>query len=834
MQIHKVHSFKSNTLADTTAPATPPSATSEQDLATQTLAEAFNKTGAQNNQVSSLFDTFDSSPAASGIPPAVGPDGTLTPGASSSIPTPENLLMENPSLRLILDKVAERYQNKKEELLQKKAALEKQAQTATPDELAQLNQQITQINSDVTNIIQYQARLAQMQSGDTNIFAEELDKLSLATDFKHPENFDLNGDGWIGKPKEAGSYAIMIGTDGTKILADYAGNPITSPFPNRDPWKVSKGGVDLITKDQALAQATTDDDEKKVDAYMQLSNPGAKDHVSGTTPYDFNAQIGMNIPPYIWVKKDKDGTPLFDETDASHAVPKEFVQSGTEISQEVPSKDDMKHWMQMRVAKVIVESVKVRTVDGKEVKKSGYAQDISFLDADGKVLATFRVVGKKTGANPGAVDVNKNTHYVFASTVQMHLDASGTEFPIDIEADGMKSTGRTRLADYKNTASLKAFYENLGIPYSPGAGYPGEHGGFSPSEANPERNNVARQAAEYNINDAFLNPLPLIPDPSRQNFLPGSGYNDVTNETTSAGYTSVYMDDTQDNQMPGATVNDERTLLSGIVVTQARGIINVANGYNNIVTVKPVDQAKGKSIDKIYNKDNITRADQAEWKTVVHGGSGRTVVVDKGAGDLYAEASFVWKESSSRDDMVYIRTSGGQGDASTHLGNPKNFIHVHEGGGSKVYIDNPLDLQQKDVKLDKNKQPDPNDPANLGGHAGDDYYDISGARAKWSYQPDADIPGASGRGALDHNAQTSSDAIGQAFSDAETKIWDEAIHKRPDEEALKKSSEGAVLESDKIYTDSKNSLDAAFAAMEGSGVLSGGGAAVGDGLDTEK
>ena len=817
MKITGLQNFKSNTVGEAPAQATGRATTSDGEaLPTEEIADAFRDAETPPvPAVSNPFDLWGEAGATETERPYVTEEGVIVATSTDRrTPSLDALLSQYPKLRFFLDDIRTKYVAKQDEFYKKIEELKKQLRTATPEQAGPLNREIERLKNEIVYINQDLQKLDQMLVEQQAVWKEEKLSFSRAADFKDVAQHDKNLDGWIGKPNEKDSYKLLVGKDGRKIIADSKGQPITLPYPNgaNYEWEISSGGLNLIDKQTAEKETNSEEDEGvHYDAYLQLATPGQKDHFDRP----FNAQISLNLPPYIWVQKGEDGEAKIDD-DTGQYIPKEFKQEGERIFQSPPEETDLDQWVQVRIGSATVTSVQVDTVDGKKVEKTvdgkkvparGFHQVLTIGDAEGTTtLAKLKIVGAKTGGNPGSINIDRHTHYFFASTAQMHLDAKDLLNPIELNAADMESTGRTLLAE--DTAKL---YEQLGYD--------------DPMKRVGDRKDAAKEAVRYNIEDAYIDKTPRMHQ--RPNYGAGSVETAVDDYSSPYAGTSIYVGDESGQKMGGgvnvgsgfADTENERTLLSGLVVTEFRGIATMS-AFNDLVTVRDVKEFRDQDLKDIYEKENIPYKDGADWMTVIEGNGGRNAVWGK-TGNLYAtDIGFLWKESQETREDVYVTTGGGISGSTSSEFNPKNFLHIKEGTGAHIEIDNPFDASQQTINDKKDEDgnvigQDTDDV--LHGTKGDDYYDVPRG-ALWSTPNEGDIPGyKSGR-----NKATSNEGIMEKVEEVKAKILDEAIAKRIEDKWLENFvADDWTFEGNEIYSDNKNWLDAAFAAFSETGIGGG-------------
>lgn len=266
---------------------------------------------------------------------------------------------------------------------------------------------------------------------------------------------DINADGWIGEPDKALRIVNDVRfKDGTKGSALY--NAETKKYQ----FKFSSDGIPVTSKwfDPSRTWTVTREGLKKADSSDINKYKYKEDLVldvdSSVKPWQnsFGAHINIIVPDYITVKADDNGDADIrkDKTSGTYYIPADFVYENGSIKQLPPPEEEMYKYVQKRVDKVEVVSVKPMKSDASGIDEDakGYDQIVRFKDSLGFIVAEFRIRGDQT----------KSNGQQFASSFGFALDngtstASSSEKvderkeSVCIDATRMKSTCQHNIGD---------------------------------------------------------------------------------------------------------------------------------------------------------------------------------------------------------------------------------------------------------------------------------------------------------------------------------------------------------------------------------------------------
>ncbi|MDZ4224420.1 MAG: hypothetical protein U1D33_00790, partial [bacterium] len=318
-----------------------------------------------------------------------------------------------------------------------------------------------------------------------------------------------------------------------------------------------------------------------------------------------------------------------------------------------------------------------------------------FEDAEKNVVARLKVEGITT-TNPSPLasgQLANGQYYIAASTVGVAvnggLDDAGEPIlhtarisPMVIDASNFRSTGRV-LPELPN--SRANFFEELGIdPVLNG------EGAIRGSKLSNNKKDArrAQNAAYFSTHGGFLDPDPRFldvhnPGSEIRESLGVDRKEDHVGEEIAEKFglkngrvsvSAVYLD--KNNKL----YDEYRT---GIFIKGIRGNITGTDA-NDIIVVPAPNEEKLRDL-LAYGAAEIT-PDMPVYATVVDGRGGRNIVVSKG-GDLYArEVTFLWRESETEGDRVYVHTSNKE--SHSHA----TFIHIGDEHPESVHLDNGDDV----------------------------------------------------------------------------------------------------------------------------------------------
>jgi len=638
MQINGIKSFKvedvdpgtDSTVTDTTA----------EDVSTS-LDDAFgDPTGTEGT-------TTSSSPLDEYVindPTATPSSGSVADGLENYPPTIEDIIAADERVLRHLDLLKERYQNTKLDL----EALLQNFMDALPyvsaSEAADLHRAIDNLNLAIPKCDEQVTKINNLITNNERIYEQEL-----------AAGKDLNGDGYIGDPTSPTAIGVLYDDEGKIHYIDPAtGKAIRAPIcdPNYSA-KVTNDALVMTDATSALGSLASNPNEL-ADIYLKLKDgviqPGA-DYGN-----EFNTPININVPEYLWVKKDPEtgwAKENLEAVETSYVTDASLWSGEGGLTQSVPA--DKSKYVQLLVAEVLVTSKESRFTDSRG--NPLYDTCIELKDSEGIIITSIRITGYETtveGIPAAALKGDGVGYFVAASSVGISFTGDQRASPIKFDASNYKSTCRHVINTPDNPNALEDLL-----------------GTTSPNGGDPRCDN------------AYNNTLAAF-----QNDADGSGnftthYNDVTGTTPSAtdcafpelvhdvndgsyGDSSIPDYGTyQDRYFPDTKLTGDQDSLAmfqtGVFVSGLRGVLYGSNNGNDMFIIPGVNELSAYAEEHKLPDSEKTHKEDAFYTTVVYGGNGSNLIragKDKEyQGDLYADGISWGYIEATGDSTVQIKVT---------------------------------------------------------------------------------------------------------------------------------------------------------------------------------
>lgn len=653
--------------------------------------------------------------------------GTGIPNTGDFAPvyvlTSEELVAQDPTLNGFadgqVDSIYARLRTQFEMRLQK---LQQQmtSAAATPAQIHVMQQVAKQLEAALLQIDAERATAETLKQQVEATYAEEL-ALFTQDGFK-----DLNNDGVIGdyttSPYLVGYRMIanvreeaIVHRDTRRLITF---DPITkkpvegdTPMPSYA-WTVAKPGLELV--DPSI---TTETDANS-DITLRLGDNLSAATASGN---DFMAPLNLQVPEYLWVRRDAKHLERPLEKENGHYEIKPFEG----MTQSPPSEGDLAEWMQVKVTDVRVRSEK--PIDWPKngtqwTQADGFDHIVELRGKDGGSVQ-IRIKGRVTNGS-GADAAYVHHDFVAASSVGIAFTGG--------DDDMRRRSAVNFIVEDSFVSTTNHQYPQLGDTYDVDAN--------DPNNTNPDR----RTKAIHDTLDRFTSLT--------------HGY------SVGADRTGVFITGLTGN-IVGSQWNDVIIAPDQVVETQAGApedrttistTIDAGDGYNFV-------QA-GKGDHYVRNATYFDKRGAAGDKTVVeHRGGGYMdgVVVPGGIQQV------VWDEETGK---VETRLTSKD---------PKVYIHVDTPGG-ETHIHNPAEVGVKGTVADEGRRDDVYEvTSGIVGFTNPADYDIDTSSTHTSETlSNTSVAGANGQ-------YTDAYSMFQSFGDMQKKIASYILDEAPvDEEGI--------------------------------------------------
>lgn len=572
----------------------------------------------------------------------VDENGTGEEWLTSFPPTPEEIFANNDYAAQNPEELASRYEKAKVDILKLRDAFitALSSSDVTASEREKLNTRVGLIDTKVLPKID--VSLLSISQLSTKIDASAIEEFRLMK--------DLDGDHHIGRRGFAGSLGVV-----TVKGVDYLIDPITknivsqpTKLPDFEPRLTTNTGIELKSHGTTATE--------KADVVLGLSSAA----FTNSSPYGTAYDISIPEVLYRSVKADEWGNKKLYDGWAK--------DDSKGIYQKVP--DNLSKYEQVKITKVEVESVavtkEITNADGTksrvEVKSENgttlYHHKLVLYNGEDKA-GVIRLEGMEGG--PAAATLEGGGSYTAASSVGLSINGDNRLSPLELDASGLKSTGKHSVADLQATLTTLS-----------GAT-------ITPPTATEEDTVAGDKARRGN-----------------------AAFDENLTKAISSGNTDQFIESTTDTT--GTTEGAPTTLLGQKSGLFTRGIYGDITGteYNDVFQVPDMNWYSEDM--KQYKPEHAAAIKKGDplYSTRVDGRGGNNVMVG-GTGDHYFyNASFAWITTENTDDENFITTPDSQVNygystaASGNIGasssiNPKSFVHI---GGGHAYVYNPSQLDQ--------------------------------------------------------------------------------------------------------------------------------------------
>ncbi|NLD27283.1 MAG: hypothetical protein GX659_00560 [Myxococcales bacterium] len=536
-------------------------------------------------------------------------------------------------------------------------------------------------------LISKRMELVNAAIGRGNQEIENTKKMEMTLDANYKNELvngkDLNNDGWIGKPFQAGSYIVQKNDDGTTTLVDpVTKKAIQCPFfdPEYKPMLASENSAvkmvdisDVYGSDNASGEITKDSKGNYVrengnfDLCMEI-DPSKLDKTSGNY---LGAAVDIGIPQTIWVKRDpeskRDSFSYIKDGDGSlkmEAYDKWNADGG--IHQEVPG--NISKYMQVEITEAFLTSHDSGVTD---LSGNNLYYHILELRNGMDVVARIRIGGKMEKSAISAKCMNGD--YTAASSASIALNGSMRTRPVKIDAGQFISTCRHQIDEGK-------LIDELGIK-KPAA------------------------SDKTNADMAFMETLGAFTGTSQvaKTFDPTKN-EWVDNTETGYNFTDFYTTGISDCYVPESTLPTKedplRSFQTGVIMYDVRGAITGSN-YNDIIKTLGANEYTKYAEGQIPEDLRNLRPGDAFWNNVVEANGGNSIVVAGKGNNTITNASLVWIDaqgSNNCTNIVQIPSlhSAERGEKGS---NPKAYVKII--GGTEAYISNPEEYNSANHANDK-------------------------------------------------------------------------------------------------------------------------------------
>jgi len=575
-------------------------------------------------------------------PTATPSSGTVADSLENYPPTVEEIIAADERVLRHLDLLKARYQNTKLDL----EALLQNFMNALPyvsaSEAADLHRAIGYLELDIAKCDEQVTKINNLIANNERIYEQEL-----------AAGKDLNGDGYIGDPTSPTAIGVLYDDEGKIHYIDpLTGKAIRAPICDPDySARVTNDALEMTDATIALGGLASNPNEL-ADIYLKLKDgvitPDGE-YGNGEFNDDFNTPICINIPEYLWVKKDPEtgwAKENLEAEDPSYVNDASLWSDEGGLTQNIPA--DKSKYVQLLVAEVLVTSKESRFTDSRG--NPLYDTCIELKDSEGIIITSIRITGYETEVNcPAAAQKTEGEgFFVAASSVGISFTGDQRASPIKFDASNYVSTCRHVMSD------LEAFL-----------------GTDSPNGGDPRCDN------------AYNNTLAAF-----QNDADGSGnftthYNDVTGTTPSAtdcafpelvhdvndgsyGDSSIPDYGTyQDRYFPDTKLTGDQDSLAmfqtGVFVSGLRGVLYGSNKGNDMFIIPGVNELSTYAEEHKLPDSEKTHKEDAFYTTVVYGGNGSNLIragKDKEyQGDLYADGISWGYIEATGDSTVQIKVT---------------------------------------------------------------------------------------------------------------------------------------------------------------------------------
>jgi hypothetical protein len=634
-------------------------------------------------------------------------------------PTLEQVRQADPRVDMMLDVVLNLYIQSAEDLrTYRQELVNMQQEAALPvDEQAIVSDKIQAIDACLVRIeIEKQLCSAELDSLDNNIYWVELQT-----------GDDMNGDGWIGRPGAPGSFGVTFTASGKKVYID----PITNQVLPNPPLMMPNLDLQVFRGNGFIVDGfQPPEGHPEVDLTIELIDPAGSNgtfDASFTDESRFNTASEIMSTEFFWVETDSPFTPKMkskgDEFE-DYMAPAAFEMGTTEngvayIRQAIP--EDRSRYMQVRVAKITVETYELPGLDGGN-------HIVTYKDAEDNIIARICIKGFEGGDPNMPWTDSLGNGFASSFGLAINMDGSFTEKLVDL--DGVISTARHVVGDGELAAALEGL---------PDGSTMGQTEGYE----------------SYNDNMAiFEQANPLTTGFDLTTYQTISHQRDGTDQGLARDISWVhdaYMPPEDMASKMNGNARENHDWGSGVYVygEGARGHF-IGTKYNDIFMLADVHNIMSREeyTDVYSNLEATDRADPL-YQSVVIAGAGNNILRAYG-GDLYAEGITLSWIDANHDDNVYIKTQGpenqlsadfdDQGNVESAPINYLNYVHVDAQGGI-VHIANPdenvADLVSESSS-DNNQTYDWQEAPWAHSMLGD-YYDINAGTVGFTNLDDPDV-----------------------------------------------------------------------------------------------
>lgn len=332
--------------------------------------------------------------------------------------------------------------------------------TGTPQQV-QAAQQLKAQLEDLLGFYKIQSdKVAEIIPQKEKSWTDEMKNFQANGGSGDPKDFDIDGDGWIGKPSEKGSYRIGTRTF-DKAYEDLTAKKLYDAGATNVKYKFKKGEVQYwAINPETNSRVQFDPKTKKVigdqvaapgyEADMGVgfageNTPNIKLNDKGeielkakgvsNSQLSFEAGLELHTPEYLYVEIDNEGEIVLD--DEGRMKPGPFEMKDGHLIQKTPAADDPIHYKQVYVKEMNVSTESKDGSVGGEI-----VVELRGGDDNTKILS-MRIKGPD--ANTKASDV--------ALAITSGTGASHRETAVILDASSYESTCRVGIKDPKNFAS---------------------------------------------------------------------------------------------------------------------------------------------------------------------------------------------------------------------------------------------------------------------------------------------------------------------------------------------------------------------------------------------
>lgn len=534
---------------------------------------------------------------------------------------------------------------------------------------------------------------------------------------------DLIGNGWIGRPYTAGSVKVVERDDGTVGYIDFASQRPVLPFmdPNYAWPMTSDDSLEIVDTANGGQPAnfsgdlTVDENgnwvgnDGRVDLFLRLTERA----FANASNHTMNNPIDLRLPPYIWVLKTENASseyPYAIEDDKMVLPENTWVDTGSGIQQARP--EDLSRYVQVRVTKVVLRSVKSGLHEADEPDAKLFHHYIELFDNEENLITRIRIEGFASGNFPARTETNQG-NYVAASSVGLAFNGEHLPGPIEVQAGGYISTGRHIVPDLEEKLGLNLTDEQR--------------------ETMAYKENIGNFINEDSVHHEFSPPAN------------GGGQGHWhTRPTRYEGYGQYYDRYISKEEIEDFKNDKDSTLMeirTGVCMVNVRGSIT-ATDYNDIVISPGVNEYSDYVREHMPADHEDIRKGDPFYGNFIRMHNGNDVVVARSGDNYIMDASFVHVRAGS-GDTNYIVTPDIQrarpdSEFEDPKRNPKVFVNVEN--GQETYVYNPIEYDQGALmNLVGDEDPDMDDASRLDGAARDDYFNVGSSRTVFATPTDPDV-----------------------------------------------------------------------------------------------